>query len=367
MGVCKICKKESNFISSFLGLCLDCILTEKAAKRISTEVHSRSRKEFNLPEKIPKNRNGIACEFCGNKCRVGPKEKGFCGLVENIDGKLVRYAGTPEKGLCEWYLDPHVTNCVASWCCPAGTGCGYPRYACSKGPEYNYFNLAVFYKACNFNCLFCQNWHFREGAKSLTQIVSAEDLASQVNEKVSCICFFGGDPGPQMPHAIETSRIALENAKGRVLRVCLETNGNHNKFLLRKFAKLSLESGGTIKFDLKVFEEALSFALSGASNKTTLRNFEMLSKYHGKRLEVPFLHASTLLVPGYVSLEEIRKISEFIANLNPSIPYSLLAFYPTFFMNDLPFTSRDFAFKAYKVAKEAGLEKVRIGNIHLLR
>jgi pyruvate formate lyase activating enzyme len=367
MGVCKICGKESKFISSFLGLCLDCILTNKEAKKISLEVHAKSRREFNLPERIPKSKDGITCGICGNKCKIGKGEKGFCGLVENVDGKLVRRAGTPDKGLCEWYYDAHVTNCVASWVCPAGTGCGYPKYAYSKGPEYGFYNLAVFYGTCNFNCLFCQNWHFRENVKRLTPIISAEDLANKVNEKVSCICFFGGDPGPQLLHAIETSRIAIENAKGRILRVCLETNGNHNELLLKKFAKLALDSGGVIKFDIKAFNENLSFALSGVSNKTTLKNFKMLVKFHKKRPEVPFLHASTLLIPGYVSLEEIEKISEFIANLDPSIPYSLLAFYPTFLMKDLPFTSKEFAIKAYKIAKEKGLEKVRIGNVHLLR
>jgi pyruvate formate lyase activating enzyme len=203
--------------------------------------------------------------------------------------------------------------------------------------------------------------------KNLKPLISAKDLASQVSEKVSCVCFFGGDPGPQLLHAIETSKIALENSKNRILRVCLETNGNANRALLKRFAKLSFDSGGIIKFDLKVFTESLSFALSGVSNKVTLKNFKMLVKFHKKREEVPFLHASTLLVPGYVSLEEIRKISEFLASSDPSIPYSLLAFYPTFFMSDLPFTSREFATKAYKVAKEAGLEKVRIGNTHLLQ
>jgi pyruvate formate lyase activating enzyme len=365
MGVCKICKKESEFISSFLGLCRECILTEKDAKKICLEAHARSRREFNLPEKIPKSKNGIKCGICGNNCKIGLNEKGFCSLVENVNGKLIRHAGTPEKGLCEWYYDPHVTNCVASWVC-AASGKGYPKYSYSKGPEYGFYNLAVFYGACNFNCLFCQNWHFRENLKSLTPLISAEELASQVNEKVSCICFFGGDPGPQLIHAIETSRIALENSKGRILRVCLETNGNLNKNLLKKFARLSFESGGTIKFDLKAFSEPISFALSGVSNKNTFRNFKMLVKLHKKREEVPLLYASTLLVPGYVSLEEIRKISEFLASLDPSIPYSLLAFYPTFFMSDLPFTSREFALKAYKTAKEAGLEEVRIGNVHLL-
>ena len=79
------------------------------------------------------------------------------------------------------------------------------------------------------------------------------------------------------------------------------------------------------------------------------------------------MYKRQLLVPGYISLEEIRKISEFLVSLDPSIPYSLLAFYPTFLMNDLPFTSREFAFRAYRIAKEEGLINVRIGNIHLLQ
>jgi pyruvate formate lyase activating enzyme len=98
----------------------------------------------------------------------------------------------------------------------------------------------------------------------------------------------------------------------------------------------------------------------------TLKNFKMLSKYHKKRPEVPFLHASSLLIPGYVEENQIEKISEFIAKLDSTIPYSLLAFWPTFFMNDLPLTSRQTAENCLKIAK-GKLEKVRIGNLHLLR
>ncbi|MDI6798988.1 MAG: radical SAM protein [Candidatus Aenigmarchaeota archaeon] len=366
MGECKICKRESSFISSYLGLCLNCILSYKEAKKIVLEAHAKSRREFGLPETVPKSSKGLRCGTCGNSCRIPENEKGYCGLVENRNNRLMRNAGTPDKGLCEWYFDPHVTNCVASWVCPAGTGCGYPRFAVTKGPEFNYYNLSVFYGTCNFNCLFCQNWHFRNNLKTLTPIISAKELANKVNEKVTCICYFGGDPNPQLPHAIETSRIAIENSKG-ILRICMETNGNANKQMLKKFAEIAFESGGSIKFDLKCFGKALSFALSGVSNKTTYKNFKILVKYHKKRPEVPFLHASTLLIPGYVEEEQIKKISEFIAKLDRTIPYSLLAFWPTFFMNDLPLISKEVAEKCLKIAKENGLERVRIGNVHLLR
>jgi hypothetical protein len=36
-------------------------------------------------------------------------------------------------------------------------------------------------------------------------------------------------------------------------------------------------------------------------------------------------------------------------------------------MGDLPTTSRRVAYECLEVAKDAGLKKVRIGNLHLLR
>jgi pyruvate formate lyase activating enzyme len=62
----------------------------------------------------------------------------------------------------------------------------------------------------------------------------------------------------------------------------------------------------------------------------------------------------------------VERIASFIASLNPYIPYSLLAFYPHFYMNDLPTTSRQQAKECLEVAKRAGLKRVRIGNPHLL-
>ena len=78
------------------------------------------------------------------------------------------------------------------------------------------------------------------------------------------------------------------------------------------------------------------------------------------------LIASTLLIPGYVDIYEVQQLAEFIAGLSPLIPYSLLAFHPQFYMDDLPTTSRSHAQKAKQVAEKAGLKNVRIGNIHLL-
>jgi pyruvate formate lyase activating enzyme len=131
--------------------------------------------------------------------------------------------------------------------------------------------------------------------------------------------------------------------------------------------QLVLESGGVMKFDLKFWDETLNLAMCGVSNKRSFENFRRLGeKYFDSRPEVPALTASTLLIPGYVDKEEVRKIAEFIVDISPDIPYSLLAFYPCFELTDLPTTSRKQALECLNVAKEAGLRYVRIGNVHLL-
>jgi pyruvate formate lyase activating enzyme len=249
--------------------------------------------------------------------------------------------------------------------CPGGTGSGYPRWAYKAGPEYGYENLAVFYEACSFDCLYCQNWHYRvDGPRRAP--VGPEALARAVNARVSCICFFGGDPTPQLPHALAAAEEALRLSSPRILRICFETNGSMNPALLEGALDLSLRTGGVIKFDLKAWTPALHHALTGAPNAQTLENFRRLAREFPRRPEVPLLVASILLVPGYVDEAEVGKLAEFIAALNPAIPVSLLAFYPNCLMDDLPCTSWAHLERGLAAVRAAGIQTVHIGNRHLL-
>ncbi len=131
-------------------------------------------------------------------------------------------------------------------------------------------------------------------------------------------------------------------------------------------ARLSLESGGCIKFDIKAWDDGIHHALCGVSNKKTLENFRWLSQFISQRPDPPFLVASTLLVPGYVDVAEVSKIAHFIADLDPEIPYRLLAFHPEFMLTDLPRTSRSHALRCREAAEKAGLKRISVGNVHLL-
>jgi pyruvate formate lyase activating enzyme len=187
-----------------------------------------------------------------------------------------------------------------------------------------------------------------------------------VNKNTACICYFGGDPSPQLPYLLNASRMLRERNEGRILRICWETNGAMSKKLLEAVVDLALVSGGCIKFDLKSWNENLHIALTGVTNRRTLENFERIAKWIPSRLEPPLLIASTLMVPGYIDAQEIGHIAEFIESLDPEIPYSLLAFHPDYKMTDLTATSRNQARECLDVARKAGLRRVRVGNTHLL-
>ncbi|MEM3382563.1 MAG: radical SAM protein [Nitrososphaerales archaeon] len=364
---CKICGKTSQYLSRAIDVCRSCIRNCPVdAVRISLENHRKVRRIFNLPEVIPKTTSGIPCNVCSNECKIGVNESGYCGLRKNEKGRLISLVN-PNNGLYHAYLDPHVTNCCAAWFCPAGTGSGYPKFSLCKGPEIGYYNLAIFFYGCNFDCLFCQNWSHKDIDSAPSNTI--DDLVERTlrNPKITCWCFFGGSPEPQLPFALKASERVLEQIpKDRVLRICFEWNGCGHQNLVRKAAEIALRSGGNIKFDLKCFDENMSLALSGVSNRQAFNNFEMIAHdFHSLRKDPPLLTATTLMIPGYIDEYEVEGIAKFIANLDRKIPYSLLAFHPDFLMKDLPITPIDQALRCYNVAKKY-LEKVNVGNLHLL-
>ncbi|MEW6388553.1 MAG: radical SAM protein [Thermodesulfobacteriota bacterium] len=367
MSACRHCGRTDPIFSRRLGYCAACIRGHFAEVWPEIEAyHQESRRAFKLPLAAPQDPAGKGCTLCFHACRIPEGGYGFCG-ARRVEGGRLR-GGNPAGAGLSYYYDPLPTNCVADWFCPEGTHASQSISAQHYGPEGGRFNLAVFYHACNFNCLFCQNWTFKK-ATFRKDKVSAADLAAAAHSRTACICYFGGDPTPQLPHALAASRLARDAAKkaGRALRICWETNGAMQEAWLKPLAESALGSGGIIKFDLKAFSEEMHQALCGVSNSRTLKNFALLAARLGERPEVPLLTASTLMVPGYVDLEEIHGLARYLARLNPEIPYSLLAFYPQFYLPDLPITSRDFALAARQTALDAGVKQVNLGNIHLLR
>ncbi|MFU8772876.1 MAG: radical SAM protein, partial [Anaerolineales bacterium] len=244
---CLVCGKVKPGVARALGVCAECVQQRYEQARPHLEaVHAGSRVEFNLPQSPPRVQGGVPCRLCANECLLAEGERGFCGLRTARNSRLVHLAGTARSGLLHWYRDPLPTNCVAAW-------------VCSGGKQRGKHNLAVFYAACTANCLFCQNWNYRQADPRSDKLTSAAELASKANHSTHCVCFFGGDPSAQMPHAL----MSAARLSRRGVQVCWETNGMMNSNSMQAACDYSLESGGCIKFDLKAFDEGVHRALTG--------------------------------------------------------------------------------------------------------
>jgi pyruvate formate lyase activating enzyme len=376
MGTCKFCRKQDKLFSETLRICRKCILNgnwEEIKKHILA-VHADVRKTEDLPPHPPSHSSSeikFQCNLCINECKLSREDKSFCGLRSiKKDKENSLPMPTKSKAYMHGYLDRNPTNCCNAWFCPAGTDQGYPQYSNYKTPESRTYSYAAFLYGCSFDCLFCQNSSHKNISKM--NIVNANNLAENIasNTDITCICYFGGTPEPQLPFTINLSNLILQKIKTqekRKFRICWEWNGSGKRELAEKCMKLAIKSGGNIKFDLKSFHERLNYALCGISNKRTLSNFEFLAKkYFGTREEqIPEMSGCTLLVPGYTTKEEVELIAQFISSINENIPYSLLVFHGAYQMRDLGITPKKQALECERIAKKY-LNNVHLGNTFLL-
>ena len=362
MYTCHGCNADSNLIAECLGLCRDCIEDdfERHHGRLE-EVHRRVRADFDMPLMSPREPQGLACDACARSCSMLPGQHGYCGVRHTNGGDIVIDAAVAGAAYVELRRDPLPGGCAASFACPGCSHSGYPKYSYARGAETGYNSLVVHYNSCNFNCLFCQHWEFREKAQP-EYLMTPEQVVQQIDDSVACMCFTGGDSVPQIEHSLQVAELAARETRGRILRLCWETNGSQRHSYFQRLARLAFESGGLVKIEIKSFSPKIHFALCGISNRQVLNNFRALQKVAHQRPETPLLAASTLLVPGYITSGEIWRISQFMASRGPATPYALLAFFPHFFLNDLPPTSQDHANAALDAAQEAGLKRVQIGN-----
>jgi len=363
---CELCGYESDEISDSIGVCVNCLREnpQKALKK-GMQSHFEWRRLVNLPV-FPPHEGGITCRICVNQCEIPENGSGYCGIIRNEGGRITTITGGFDKAYLHWYFDPHPTNCVAEPVCPEREHRGF-------------HNLAVFFAGCNLDCLFCQNIHHKYMIKD-GQVDSREGMVIHFDElanvamesRVSCICYFGGDPAPHSVYALRVSREVLKRSKekGENRRICWETNGLENPGVMKEMAELSLESGGIVKIDWKAYTPSIYQVLTGVDGEKALtrikKNIRLLVEMD-VRSSPPLLVVSTLIVPHYVDGLEVYNMARYMAALNPEIPYVLLAFAPQHLMYDVPTTSRKQMDEVYRAARDAGLKQVYVGNIWLLR
>jgi pyruvate formate lyase activating enzyme len=113
-----------------------------------------------------------------------------------------------------------------------------------------------------------------------------------------------------------------------------------------------------INIDIKAFSEDFYHTICGARLQPVLDTVRLMHEL-GVWVEV-----TTLIIPGLNDSDaELRAIADFIVAIDPSMPWHVTAFYPTYKLTDRPATPAHTLQKARNIGLSAGLRCVYEGNI----
>lgn len=270
------------------------------------------------------------CEICFHHCSLDEGQTGFCGARTNINnqiicsnyGKLTAIALDPieKKPLKRFYPGSHI--------------------------------LSVGSYGCNLHCPFCQNSDISQTYKDHLRIteVSPEDLIKEAlalrSQGNIGIAYTYNEPFISYEYVYDCSRLAHKNN----LKNVLVTNGTvEEKPLLEILPYID-----AMNIDLKGFTESF-YKKIGGDLETVKRTITISVK--SCHVEI-----TTLVIPRENdSEEEITQIAEWIASIDPEIPYHISRFFPQFRMTDRNATDVNLVYHLADIARKY-LSYVYVGN-----
>jgi pyruvate formate lyase activating enzyme len=204
----------------------------------------------------------------------------------------------------------------------------------------------------------CQNWTisqfpdngirqrgYEEPTKLARECTNRLDSVSARLIGADRVFFSGGEATIHLPYIEKVVSEAREISPG--IKVNFDTNG----YMTEKSLECVLDFTTSITYDLKAYHDEIHLALTGVSSKPVLRNAE----YIGKHAKGKLWEYRILVIPR-INETEIRPLTEFIANVDPSLPVCFLAFRPNFALENHPGASRHLMEQCVAIARDAGLE-----------
>ena len=161
------------------------------------------------------------------------------------------------------------------------------------------------------------------------------------------IFFSGGEPSIYLPYiekVVQEARKIIPHVK-----INFDTNG----YITQRSLKRILSFTTSITYDLKAYNDEVYLALTGASSKPILRNAEYIGRYAKDKL-----WEYRILVIPKINEDEIRPLTEFIANIDPSLPVCFLAFRPNFALDNHKGATISLMDRCIDTAIDSGLKNV---------
>ncbi len=287
------------------------------------------KKEAILYDKIGK---GLNCKVCERRCLISKGKKGFCEMRENIGGKLftLNYAAASSVA-----VDP-----------------------IEKKPLFNFYPgstvLSLGSVGCNFRCKHCQNWSISQATledMSLREILPEDAVKLAQLNKCKSIAWTYNEPTMWLEYTIDSAVLARKQN----LKTVYVSNGY--------MTQEALDTVGpyldAVNVDLKGMSEEFYKELCDARLQPVLDN---IKRIYDKKIH---LEITNLIIPGYNNSEEnIRSLVNFMADeVGVEVPLHFTRFFPYYELKDLPPTAISDLELAYKIAKDAGMKYVYVGNV----
>ena len=274
----------------------------------------------------------IECQLCPRQCRLGDKERGYCGVRENDGG--IYYTLVYGK-VCALNVDPIEKK---------------PFFHVL--PKTNALSLAT--AGCNVNCKFCQNWEISQARPEQVRNVDLSPAqAAEAAGRYGCptIAYTYSEPTVYYEFMVDT---ALE-ARKRGIRNVVVSGGFINPEPLEALTRIV----DAIKIDLKAFTPEFYKNYVQGKLQPVLDAITLVRKSK-VWLEIVYLVIPTL----NDDLDDIRRMARWMAGtIGTDVPLHFTRFSPMYLLKNLPPTPVSSLEKARDAARAEGLRFVYIGNV----
>jgi pyruvate formate lyase activating enzyme len=276
----------------------------------------------------------MQCDLCPRDCKLHAGQRGACFVRQRVGDQMILTTYGRSSGFC---IDPIEKK---------------PLHHFYPGSSVLSFGTA----GCNLACKFCQNWDISKSTdfdRLADQAAPEEIAATAVEHGCKSVAFTYNDPVIFAEYAMDVA----DACHARDVRTVAVTAGYMHAEPRREFyTKIDAAN-----VDLKAFDEAFYFKLTGAHLQPVLDTLEYLVKDTGVWVEI-----TTLLIPGHNDSDaELGAMTRWIAQtLGDAVPLHFSAFHPDYKMQDVPPTPMHTLLRARRIALDAGLKYVYTGNVH---
>jgi pyruvate formate lyase activating enzyme len=290
-------------------------------------------KEALFYEKLSKKKKGtVQCHLCPHNCIIAPDKKGICGVRKNENGKLISLV---YGRLCSINVDPIEKKPLFHFA--PGTHC-----------------LSISTIGCNLTCSFCQNSdisHPDDGEVHGEETTPEQIIKITKQNNLPGIAYTYTEPTIAWEFYIEVMKLAKQAGLYNVW----VSNGYINPEPARRIAKYMHAINVDMKGDVKFYKK-----LCGVPNEEPIRQALLIYKKAGVWIEV-----TNLIIPGHNDRpEQIKKLMQWIRDsLGEDTPIHFSRFFPHHKLTDIEPTPVKTLETASKVAKEAGMKWIHIGNV----